>query len=527
MLDYDYTVSLDNLGAELRKILPARQATAHLGSELFGRRLEALSFAICCDEPVPETNRPRMNEPLAAEDDENFLPLIDLSHVLRTQEQKDNATPGQLANHDRAVQDMRRAMEGTGFCRVTGYAYDEKLWERMWALGKQIFKWADKAEFLTLKNSEAGFPYGLATSMKKEESNLTFDYYSDGGIDKPRLLPTGQDLNEEKGEGRRLWKDAVETDFPHKVSDGKKYDAEQKMQKSSSKWWNKLKFCKCRCRNRSKEQDTCSAAPDHSLYQVSDLNAYYSEFAEIAFTVLQLLREGLRVPAELDLEELRSTHWSVMRFLDYPSVERKALPVYGEEDASLAGKLRPRIPAHEDFGLITILRQDEAGGLQVLNKQKTLAKNVPEADWKKHGMYETVPGKAKAKQLKVTTSSSSSSNEQDPSFCSVCGVSDEQRSVKITEEQEPLIVNIGRVWDAYTNDNVKATTHKVEPVFKTGPDGEEWTTERNSHAFFLNPNWVSCFFGPLPQYGGKKEDWINFGMHINNCIQASSRPAHT
>jgi len=63
MLDYDYTVSLDNLGAELRKILPARQATAHLGSELFGRRLEALSFAICCDEPVPETNRPRMSAP--------------------------------------------------------------------------------------------------------------------------------------------------------------------------------------------------------------------------------------------------------------------------------------------------------------------------------------------------------------------------------------------------------------------------------------------------------------------------------
>ncbi|CAD7926342.1 unnamed protein product [Amoebophrya sp. A120] len=378
---------------------------------------------------------------------------------------------------------MKRAMETVGFCRVTGYQYTPALWDRMWALGKQMFRWEDKNEFLTAKDSNAGFPYGLGT-MKKDESNQTFDYFSDGQIDKPRLLPTGQDLNVDEGESRRMWKDAKETDFPHRHVDGERYDAKRSGRALLS------------CCGRRKTRESAGAdEDDHSLYKTVDLNQYYNEFAKIAFTVVALLRDSLEVPSELDLEEMERTHWSVMRFLDYPSLPVEKLPTSPELDH----KLRPRIPPHEDFGLITILRQDENGGLQVLNKDETVKKNLPEKDWKRHGVYETIAGKAKAKL---------------PDRSGTAGASNVQGATAEEPLQEPLIVNIGRVWDSYTNDKVRATTHKVEPVIVDGR-----TTARNSHAFFLNPNWVSCFFGPLPQYGGDKKDWINFGMHINNCIK--------
>merc|ERR1712194_561493 len=106
------------------------------------------------------------------------------------------------------------------------------------------------------------------------------------------------------------------------------------------------------------------------------------------------------------------------------------------------------------------------GGLQLLNRKKSALAGVQPNAWKRNGVYETL-----------------------------CG---ERVIRKNGESQVPLIVNTGLVWNAYTGNRVKATTHRVlaqdeesgRPVMLCTPENEnKYVRERFSHAFFLNPNW--------------------------------------
>ena len=84
------------------------------------------------------------------------------------------------------------------------------------------------------------------------------------------------------------------------------------------------------------------------------LTAYYREMEQLAARLLAVFASALALPPDFFPSKMAS-HWSVVRALNYPEQARAPNP----------GQLR--IAPHSDYGVLTILRADDApGGLEVL-----------------------------------------------------------------------------------------------------------------------------------------------------------------
>ncbi|KAF9120728.1 hypothetical protein BGW39_011134 [Mortierella sp. 14UC] len=85
------------------------------------------------------------------------------------------------------------------------------------------------------------------------------------------------------------------------------------------------------------------------------LQSFYWTCFEAAKTILRALALGIGLQEE-ELLRLHSGDYNQLRLLNYPPIAAKALKIGGGFE---------RMPAHTDWSTITMLFQDDCGGLQV------------------------------------------------------------------------------------------------------------------------------------------------------------------
>ncbi|KAK4999572.1 hypothetical protein LTR66_001403 [Elasticomyces elasticus] len=154
---------------------------------------------------------------------------------------------------------------------------------------------------------------------------------------------------------------------------------------------------------------------------------------------------------------------NTLRLLHYPEV---AASVFENN------KNRVRAGAHTDYGSVTLLFQDSAGGLQVLSPSGTFVDATPIPD--------------------------------------------------------TIVVNAGDLLARWSNDTIKSTKHRViqlptAPVRKSG-SGEDVHPARYSIAYFCNPNFdrlIETIPGTYDEVEGKKHDSVNSGQYLVQRLAAT------
>jgi isopenicillin N synthase-like dioxygenase len=160
---------------------------------------------------------------------------------------------------------------------------------------------------------------------------------------------------------------------------------------------------------------------------------YYNNMSKLATKILEIFALSLDMPKNW-FEDKIQNHQSALRLLNYPHVE-----TYEPN--------KIRCSQHSDYGILTILKQDNTGGLQVQSKNNT---------W-----------------------------------------------IDIKSPEECFIINIGDLFKRWTNDKWKSTVHRVvNPQIKNGVNNR-----RQSIAFFFNANpntliqtFESCKINGISKY---------------------------
>ncbi|KAJ9638768.1 hypothetical protein H2199_006628 [Coniosporium tulheliwenetii] len=173
-------------------------------------------------------------------------------------------------------------------------------------------------------------------------------------------------------------------------------------------------------------------------------------------------------------EECKGLHGQIMRavalgmgleeewfdgLLHYPEVERR---VFQERKGQV------RAGAHTDYGSITLLFQDDRGGLQVQSPDGTFVDATPILD--------------------------------------------------------TIVINAGDLLARWSNDLVKSTKHRVvEPPLKPGEEVGKKYPARYSVAYFCNPNfnkWIDAIPGTFEEEG-KKYPGVNSGEYLVQRLAAT------
>lgn len=117
-------------------------------------------------------------------------------------------------------------------------------------------------------------------------------------------------------------------------------------------------------------QDPANYGPNQWPAGVPDfkpvMSAYFEEMLRVSQEVLRGLALTLDVPADY-FDAFCDTPVSTLRLLHYPTQPENPLP--GEKGCG----------AHTDWGAVTILLQDDAGGLQVLSRERGWVQATPVA----------------------------------------------------------------------------------------------------------------------------------------------------
>lgn len=171
--------------------------------------------------------------------------------------------------------------------------------------------------------------------------------------------------------------------------------------------------------------------------------AYYAAMTTLSERIMRLFALGLRLPAD-HFDPLISHAPSALRALNYPATDRPLAP----------GQLRAG--AHTDYGLLTILKQDSVGGLEV------------------HDGHGWVP---------------------------------------VRSLDGAFVVNIGDLMARWTNDRWRSTLHRVvNPVA-----GAASAARRQSVPFFYNANWdaeVRCLPSCLAPGETPRHEPVLAGPHL-------------
>ncbi|WP_027946834.1 isopenicillin N synthase family dioxygenase [Amycolatopsis taiwanensis] len=193
--------------------------------------------------------------------------------------------------------------------------------------------------------------------------------------------------------------------------------------------------------------------PDQVLPELRAIwRAYYAEMLKLGRRLMSLFARGLRLPADFFDDKLDASP-SSLRALNYP--EQNVAPVPGQLRAG----------EHTDYGMITILRQDDApGGLEVRSAT---------------GQWIGVPSVPDA-----------------------------------------YVINIGDLLARWTNDQWRSTLHRVvNPETVPGQ-----ATRRQSMPFFYNANWaavVECLPTCLRPGEGPRYPAVKAGPHLMDKFRST------
>ncbi|KAF8453858.1 hypothetical protein BGX38DRAFT_1175922 [Terfezia claveryi] len=190
----------------------------------------------------------------------------------------------------------------------------------------------------------------------------------------------------------------------------------------------------------------------------SNMEAFFQTGNKIHIQLMQAIAMGLEIQEDWFDKYCKSAD-NTLRLLHYPGARKEVLGTGDDDEAAQGGNRKKskavRAGAHTDYGTITLLFQDNAGGLQVRSPSGVYVDATP------------IPG--------------------------------------------TIVVNAGDLLARWSNDQIKSTEHRVvkppsHPVVVHGEDGqtEEWYPARYSCVYFCNPDFTS-FIEAIPgTYGGDK-----------------------
>lgn len=201
--------------------------------------------------------------------------------------------------------------------------------------------------------------------------------------------------------------------------------------------------------------------PEESL---PGFRSFFNEFYEVCYQLELHLLRAMALGMGLNQDFFQKYHVrkdNQIRLLHYPSVEEKLLR---------SGKVE-RLGAHTDFGSMTLLFQDEVGGLEV----------------------------------------------EDPN--------EKGRFVPVPHIPGTIVVNTGDFMQRWSNDTLRSTMHRVRaPPLEANEDGNRVTRARYSIPYFIGADQektVDCIPGCFGPDRPKKYDPINSREYIEMRLNAT------
>lgn len=184
---------------------------------------------------------------------------------------------------------------------------------------------------------------------------------------------------------------------------------------------------------------------------------FFVECKELYINVMRAIAVGMGL-GESYFDTYTDVGDNTLRLLHYPEVEKSVF---------VKNKMQVRAGEHTDYGSITLLFQDDRGGLQVKSPNGTFVDATP------------IPG--------------------------------------------TVVVNAGDLLARWSNDTIKSTLHRV--VEPPAPEEGNLHPARYSVAYFCNPNFVSTIRAIEGTYGGpqgdRKYDDINSGDYLVQRLSAT------
>ncbi|KAM3079194.1 hypothetical protein ACMFMF_004120 [Clarireedia jacksonii] len=197
-----------------------------------------------------------------------------------------------------------------------------------------------------------------------------------------------------------------------------------------------------------------SLLPDFQPFML----ALYDRLFLTAREILLAIGTGLELKDPAFLRDFHSGVNNQLRLLHYPPVLAREI-----EDGE-----KVRLPAHTDWGSITMVWQDECGGLEVERPDR------------------------------------------------------EGEFVSVEPKEGAVLVNVGDLLMRWTNDTLKSTLHRVQlpPLadrYTTTPTGERMTRARYSIPYFVSPDMnktISCLPESVRAGETPKYEPIVFGEYV-------------
>jgi isopenicillin N synthase-like dioxygenase len=184
---------------------------------------------------------------------------------------------------------------------------------------------------------------------------------------------------------------------------------------------------------------------------------FFEQCKDLHVQVMRAVAVGIGLE-ESYFDEYTDVGDNTLRLLHYPEVKK---------DVFKKNKLQVRAGEHTDYGSITLLFQDDRGGLQVKSPNGTFVDAIP------------IPG--------------------------------------------TVVVNAGDLLARWSNDTIKSTLHRV--VEPPAPEEGDVHPARYSVAYFCNPNFSSQIEAIAGTYGGEKGErkykGINSGDYLVQRLAAT------
>ncbi|CAD7971792.1 unnamed protein product [Amoebophrya sp. A25] len=343
------------------------------------------------------------------QDKQSFVPVLDLAPMF---------LPADAEGREESVQmlarELKRTMEEVGFFQIKGHHFPAQHLQEFLILAHAFFDLpdAEKRKFPMTPS----YPYGyeaaeiLAAGFENERKTEVVEKDGQGAQGE---APSKNKKTPEP-DMKETFNFTLHPKFPPKFPidtvflEQLDHDENDEKRKKALELFNK-------------HQDALgeNAVEKNKIFSHA-CTRYYESMFSLAKVLLRLFARALELPSEDWFLEKVNQHQSAVRALNYP-----------HQDSYQVGRMRAS--EHSDYGILTILKQDTTGGLQVRREL-----GVDKHDW-----------------------------------------------VDVGSSDDCFVVNIGDLMQRWTNDKWKSTVHRVvsPKLF-----AEQKSNRRQSVAFFFNAN---------------------------------------